>query len=474
MLKNLEIRCIHEGLVVFLDFDDMVYVRSMFGHIGFKCLLKISEQIVPRFILEFYSQYRWSLEDLQYSVPTSGPYQTDLLAPDEIKNYVQEEQEGSVTRIHHDVVINVEENQILTREIVSVMKTWVEIIRENVLCLDGNRDHVPACLCHMLYFIARSKRYSLAYFIAKRMEFATKQPRLIIPYGMLLTRLFKYVMSESPELSNDRYVLYERVMYPLTAQQERKTRKDYGRRRGCSSTYSSFAFGQPSSSYLNDDDDDRNDERTSRVSTPPTPSSSNPSKKIKLTIIPPRQIFVDLTSKEDNTTTPSPITKSLSPSPPNAPSKNPSTKDTSSTFGTTSSYFESKPQSSPPSSNETLSPQPFNPFLDDIMDAPPRPSYLLPPQSHPSLDITLLLSPITPLDHILDTPSPPSPQPPPQAPLLGHPIYFNMFDYHGVNCLCCFHNRNLIFSLRDEMNLMFAHLEYLLTSVIASPSSPHP
>nr|GEV29663.1 hypothetical protein [Tanacetum cinerariifolium] len=82
-------------------------------------------------------------------------------------------------------------------------------------------------------------------------------------------------------------------------------------------------------------------------------SSSNPSKKIKLTIIPPRQLFVDLTSEEDNTTTPSPITKSSSPSPPNAPSKTPSTKDTSSTFGTTSSSFESKPQSSHLTYNDT-------------------------------------------------------------------------------------------------------------------------
>ncbi|GKD35266.1 hypothetical protein Tco_1250775 [Tanacetum coccineum] len=122
----------------------------------------------------------------------------------------------------------------------------------------------------------------------------------------------------------------------------------------------------------------------------------------------------------------------------------------------------------------TPSPQPSNPFLDDIMDAPPRPSN--PPlfQSHTLLDITLSLSPITPLDHILDTPSPPSPQPPPQPPLMGHPIYFNMFDYNRVNCLCCFHNQNLIFSLRDEMNLMFANLKYLLTSAIASPSPPHP
>ncbi|GJU49628.1 hypothetical protein Tco_1219183 [Tanacetum coccineum] len=211
---------------------------------------------------------KWSLDDLQYSVPTSEPYQTDPHFPDEIKNYGQEEREGPITRIHHDVVVDVEENQILTREIVSIMKSWVEIIHENVFCLSGNWDHVFVCLCHMLYCIATSTDYNLAYFIAKRIEFVTKQPRLILPYGMLLTRLFKYVMSESPELSNDRYVLYDRVMYPLTAQKERKTRKDYGTRRGRSSMFSSSAFGQPSSCHLNDDDNDGNDKGTSRASTP--------------------------------------------------------------------------------------------------------------------------------------------------------------------------------------------------------------
>ncbi|GJZ28203.1 hypothetical protein Tco_0572850 [Tanacetum coccineum] len=179
-------------------------------------------------------------------------------------------------------------------------------------------------------------------------------------------------------------------------------------------------------------------------------------------------------NEEDDTTTPSPITKSSSPSPPNAPSKTPSTKHTSSTFGTTSSSFESKPQYSPHSSNDTPSPQPSNLFLDNIMDVPPIPSNLIPLQSHSSLDITLSFSPITHLDHILDTPSPLLPQPPPQPPLMGIPIYFNTFKYHRDNCLCCFHNQYLIFSLMDEMNFMFTHLEYLLTFVIALPSPPYP
>nr|GFA54982.1 pentatricopeptide repeat-containing protein [Tanacetum cinerariifolium] len=97
------------------------------------------------------------------------------------------------------------------------------------------------------------------------MEFVTKQARLILPYGMLLTRLFKYVMRENSKLYNESYVLYDRVMYPFTTQQERKTRKDRGMRRGLHSTSSSSAFAQPYSFHLNDDDDN---EGTSHASSP--------------------------------------------------------------------------------------------------------------------------------------------------------------------------------------------------------------
>ncbi|GJS70363.1 retrovirus-related pol polyprotein from transposon TNT 1-94 [Tanacetum coccineum] len=162
-------------------------------------------------------------------------------------------------------LIDYDDHQILTREIVSTLNPLEEIIRENVVCLGGNRDPVPACLCYMLYYVANSKKFNLAYYMAKPMEFVTKQARLILPYGMLLTRLFKYVIGKNTELLNESNVLYDRVMYPLTTQQERKTRKDCGTRRGHYFTSSSSAFGQPSSSHLNDDG---NNEGTSRASTP--------------------------------------------------------------------------------------------------------------------------------------------------------------------------------------------------------------
>nr|GEV20395.1 hypothetical protein [Tanacetum cinerariifolium]GEX13436.1 hypothetical protein [Tanacetum cinerariifolium] len=138
-------------------------------------------------------------------------------------------------------------------------------------------------------------------------------------------------------------------------------------------------------------------------------SSSNPSKKFKLTIIPHRQLFVNISGDEDITTTPSSTTTSSSLTPPNAPSKTTSTNQTSSSQENTSSSFHSKHQISPPSSHEPTHPHHLNPLLDNILDLPPRPLNPQPLQSQPSLDITLSLSLITLLDRIYDTPSPPSP-----------------------------------------------------------------
>ncbi|GKF41162.1 hypothetical protein Tco_0124504, partial [Tanacetum coccineum] len=198
----------------------------------------------------------WSLDELAYGVPTDGPYQTNPPSPNDIISSIQIDQEGQVYRIRHEEDIDVLEYQILTLEIMPTLKPLEEIIRENIFCLGGNQDHVPMYLCYMLYCVVHSEKLNLTYYMAKRIEWLTKQKRLILPYGMLLTRLFKLIMNENHELYNESYVLYDRAMNPLAAQQERKTRKDHGTRRDRHSTSSSSsAFDQPSSSYLNDDDD---------------------------------------------------------------------------------------------------------------------------------------------------------------------------------------------------------------------------
>ncbi|GJS72969.1 hypothetical protein Tco_0705810 [Tanacetum coccineum] len=147
-------------------------------------------------------------------------------------------EDGQVCRIRHEEEIDVLEYQVLTREIEPTLKPLEEIIRENVFCLGV----IGIMFLHV-------------FVICFIMSYTPKDSTLPISW-------------ENPELENESYVLYDRVMNPLAAQLERKPRRDRGTRRGRHSTSSSSAFDQPSSSHLNDDDDDGNDEGTSRASTP--------------------------------------------------------------------------------------------------------------------------------------------------------------------------------------------------------------
>ncbi|GKC34898.1 hypothetical protein Tco_1047282 [Tanacetum coccineum] len=135
----------------------------------------------------------WSLDYLSISVLSKGCYKTTPPSPSFIKSFIQIPRQNQVTRTKNKKTIVVDKNEILTREIQPHMKPWVDIIRENAICLGGHKDHVSACLCHMLYCIETSTRYNLAFFILKRMEKTRSKPKELLPYGMLLARLFKHV-----------------------------------------------------------------------------------------------------------------------------------------------------------------------------------------------------------------------------------------------------------------------------------------
>ncbi|GJU92743.1 hypothetical protein Tco_1317499 [Tanacetum coccineum] len=114
-------------------------------------------------------------------------------------------------------------------------------------------------------------------------------------------------------------------------------------------------------------------------------SISKASKRPKINTIPPKQLFVDLT--HDDTKTPSPEHQLSSPSAPNAPSKTPSAK------GTSSSSIDYTPKS--PTSSTSPS---TNGYLNSPTSPPPRVPLPPPTQENTSMDITLTFSPITPLD----------------------------------------------------------------------------
>ncbi|GJW12413.1 hypothetical protein Tco_1578240 [Tanacetum coccineum] len=94
------------------------------------------------------------------------------------------------------------------------------------------------------------------------MERTRNKPMELLPYGMLLTRLFKLVVSIFPKLAIDHYLSYDRVMHPLTPHYERKTRSDHGKKKphDSNASSSSTTLNHPSSSHLLDDIIDENDE----------------------------------------------------------------------------------------------------------------------------------------------------------------------------------------------------------------------
>ncbi|GJU22143.1 hypothetical protein Tco_1155485 [Tanacetum coccineum] len=283
--KPIENRNIHEGRVVDQAYYKSNNIERLFTNIRFNCLFQINEPIVPRFILDFYSQvtvqtdeYGYlvisfmiqhefitltlaqfgqilkipyngqavftnerDLASLEYSRETEGPYCTNLLTPDDIRRLLELER-VMVDRTIKSQTVSLNPNQILTKELSPDMKQWEELIRENVFGLGGHRDHLPACLAHIY------------------------TPTANLPYGMFLTRLYRHVMETYLHLDNGIYDI-ARVMRPLALKQTRRPRSDRGKARHSVSSSSSHHQGM--SSHQHDDDDDDNDNvQTSHVSTP--------------------------------------------------------------------------------------------------------------------------------------------------------------------------------------------------------------
>nr|GEY74347.1 integrase, catalytic region, zinc finger, CCHC-type, peptidase aspartic, catalytic [Tanacetum cinerariifolium]GEZ26889.1 integrase, catalytic region, zinc finger, CCHC-type, peptidase aspartic, catalytic [Tanacetum cinerariifolium] len=144
------------------------------------------------------------------------------------------------------------------------MKRWEELIRENVFKLGGHRDHISASLTYMLYCIVAEEQYNLAYFFVNQIECAQATSTVNLPYGMFLTRLYRYIMEHYPYLDNGIYNVVDQVMRPLTLKQTQNPQSDHGKtHHSVSSTSAHHNYG--SSSHQGDDDED---DGAFRASTP--------------------------------------------------------------------------------------------------------------------------------------------------------------------------------------------------------------
>ncbi|GJS27362.1 hypothetical protein Tco_0487982 [Tanacetum coccineum] len=243
--KSIENRNIHEGRVVDQAYYKSNNIERLFTNIRFDSVFT----------------NEWDLASLEYSQEIEGPYSTDLPTPDDIRRLLELER-VMVDRTIKSQTVTLTPNQILTKELSPDMKQWEELIRENVFGLGGHRDHLPACLAHMLYCVVAEEQYNLAYFFVKRIECARANPTANLPYGMFLTRLYRHIMEAYPHLDNGIYDIVDRVMCPLALKQTRRPRSDRGKARH--SVSSSSSHHHDTSSHQHDDDD----VETSCASTP--------------------------------------------------------------------------------------------------------------------------------------------------------------------------------------------------------------
>ncbi|GKC67405.1 hypothetical protein Tco_1100003 [Tanacetum coccineum] len=174
----------------------------------------------------------WDLSTHSFFQENEGPYYTGLPTPDEIHQFLRFERVDSNCTIKNKFV-TLTPNQVLTKEVREDLKRWEELILENVFSLGGHRDHLPACLSHILYYILVEQQYNLAYFFVKRIKSAKATPKSHLPYGI--------------------------------SKPTRRPRSDHGIPKACYSISSSSTHHFGSSSHQEDND---NDEGTSRASTP--------------------------------------------------------------------------------------------------------------------------------------------------------------------------------------------------------------
>ncbi|GJT66409.1 hypothetical protein Tco_1017889 [Tanacetum coccineum] len=113
------------------------------------------------------------------------------------------------------------------------------------------------------------------------MEKTRFKPKELLPYGMLLTRLFKYAVSVSSELAFDHYLSHDRSKLLIAPHYERKIRSDRGKKRPREQNASSSFTTQnhPSSSspldHMVDENDDESFHSNSSSPSQQVSSSSN-------------------------------------------------------------------------------------------------------------------------------------------------------------------------------------------------------
>ncbi|GJX57620.1 hypothetical protein Tco_0287517 [Tanacetum coccineum] len=260
IFKILERRFFHEGRVIHPSFLKYSSIRQIFSAINFDCLLDIDVKICLVFVLEFYKTVQilqnvdeaisiasiirnfeitlflhqftqilrvpcegvcmfspdWYISCLPNFIDPNPIYLTPLDNPNVVRDAIFNERPPTTRRTVKGKSVVLNPYQMVLFEMNPAFRKWETILSENTICLSRNNDHPNACLVYMLYYLANQKPFNLAYYMAKRMASVIKSDLMVLPYAMLLTRLYRHVLTIQPCPITDIHYLMDHVMVPFT------------------------------------------------------------------------------------------------------------------------------------------------------------------------------------------------------------------------------------------------------------------
>ncbi|GJS92702.1 hypothetical protein Tco_0799670 [Tanacetum coccineum] len=106
------------------------------------------------------------------------------------------------------------------------IKDWELIVRKNVICVDTYKSSLNARLAIMIYNLKNSQDFNLAYFIAHKIESGKNQVDCPLPYGLLITYLYRFILAKHPKLFRPhqtlQFVIHYRMMRSINRKNEEK------------------------------------------------------------------------------------------------------------------------------------------------------------------------------------------------------------------------------------------------------------
>ncbi|GJX91912.1 hypothetical protein Tco_0345238 [Tanacetum coccineum] len=164
----------------------------------------------------------WGLDELEKTLEQIEPYNSRLPVLDDIRNLIYKRTVHEKIDKEGNTIYKLP-NQIETSELFDHLRPCELVIRESVYSAIGNKDYTQAVITLMLHCLENRHPFNLAYFIVRRMYFFRDRRDKVLPYGMILTRLFENLKANMVQGSFDEcYKLVPRKMSSLKAKQPKK------------------------------------------------------------------------------------------------------------------------------------------------------------------------------------------------------------------------------------------------------------